>query len=102
MEDNAKLIADPVYESRKIKLARQTKVRNKSRMNIRFSGNCVLLKVAHIGKSKYTGDVYNFECETHTFGCRCIMTHNCDPLTQSQAGLKSSKNGETLEQTTPC
>lgn len=26
----------------------------------------------------------------------------CDPLTQSQAGLKSSKNGETLDQTTPC
>ena len=101
-EDNLKLAARPVFESRKIKLATQSKHTGKSKMNIEFKNGCVWLKVEKIDSSIYTGVVYNFECDTHTFGCRCIMTHNCDPLTQSQAGLKSSKNGETLEQTTPC
>ena len=39
----------------------------------------IICKIKQIDISKYTGIVYNFECDTHTFLCRNIMTHNCDP-----------------------
>ena len=95
----------PVFESRKIKLLKQAKTPSTSKMKIKFiddkdAGNKVLLKVEKIEESSYTGIVYNFECETHTFMCRNILTHNCDPL--SISGVQSSKNGESLEQKTPC
>ena len=81
IEDNLKLVSNPIFKSRKILLAEQTKVFGKSKMNMKFVNGSVWLKVEKIDSSIYTGIVYNFECETHTFGCRCIMTHNCDPLT---------------------
>lgn len=75
----------PVFESRKIKLLKQAKIPSTSKMKIKFIndeeiGNKVLLKIDKIEESSYTGIVYNFECETHTFMCRNILTHNCDPL----------------------
>lgn len=78
----------PVFESRKIKLLKQAKTPSTSKMKIKFiddkdAGNKVLLKVEKIEESSYTGIVYNFECETHTFMCRNILTHNCDPLNVS-------------------
>lgn len=81
IEDNLKLVSNPIFKSRKILLAEQTKVFGKSKMNMKFINGSIWLKVEKIDSSTYTGIVYNFECETHTFGCRCIMTHNCDPLT---------------------
>lgn len=83
--DQYQLQNTPVFESRKIKLLKQAKTPSTSKMKIRFindkdAGNKVLLKVEKISKSSYTGIVYNFECETHTFMCRNILTHNCDPL----------------------
>ena len=81
IEDNLKLVSNPIFKSRKILLAEQTKVFGKSKMSVKFVNGSVWLKVEKIDSSIYTGVVYNFECETHTFGCRCIMTHNCDPLT---------------------
>lgn len=103
--DQYQLQNTPVFESRKIKLLKQTKTPSTSKMKIKFiddkdAGNKVLLKVDKIEESSYTGIVYNFECETHTFMCRNILTHNCDPL--SISGVQSSKNGESLEQKTPC
>lgn len=79
-DDNLKLAFRPMFESRKIKLLRKSTCTGRSKSNIKFVGNSVWLKVENIDKSQYTGVVYNFECDTHTFGCRCIMTHNCDPL----------------------
>lgn len=38
----------------------------------------IYFKINNIKKSKFTGDVYNFECETNTFMCHHITTHNCD------------------------
>ena len=81
VEDNLKLVSNPIFKSRKILLAEQTKVFGKSKMNMKFVNGSIWLKIEKIDSSTYTGIVYNFECETHTFGCRCIMTHNCDPLT---------------------
>ena len=78
-DDNLKLVWQPVFESRKIKLAQQSKNTNRSKMNIKFKNGSIWLKVERIDSSIYTGVVYNFECETHTFMSRCIVTHNCDP-----------------------
>ena len=39
----------------------------------------IYFKIRSVEKSLYTGTVYNFDCETHTFLCDSIMTHNCDP-----------------------
>ncbi len=45
----------------------------------------IYIRVKDITKSKYTGTVYNFECETNTFMCHHITTHNCDPYAQETA-----------------
>ena len=90
----------PVFESRKIKLLQKSYALSASKMGVKFEDDKILLKVEKISQSSYTGIVYNFECETHTFMCRNILTHNCDPLNIS--GVQSSKNGESLEQKTPC
>lgn len=73
----------PVFESRKIKLLQKSYALQASKMGIKFEDDKILLKVEKISKSSYTGIVYNFECETHTFMCRNILTHNCDPLNAS-------------------
>ena len=83
-EDNLKLSEFAVYESRKIKLLKESTSVSKSKMNIKFVNNYIWLKVEDIAEDVYTGTVYNFECDTHTFACRCIMTHNCDPLTDQR------------------
>lgn len=72
-----------VFESRKIKLLQKSYALSASKMGIKFEDDKILLKVEKISKSSYTGIVYNFECETHTFMCRNILTHNCDPLNTS-------------------
>ena len=86
--DQYQLQNTPVFESRKIKLLKQAEIPSTSKMKIKFindeeAGNKVLLKIEKIEESSYTGIVYNFECETHTFMCRNILTHNCDPLNVS-------------------
>lgn len=39
----------------------------------------IYIRITAIETSLYSGTVYNFECETHTYMCRNILTHNCDP-----------------------
>lgn len=73
----------PVFESRKIKLLQKSYALSASKMGVKFEDDNILLKVEKISQSSYTGIVYNFECETHTFMCRNILTHNCDPLNVS-------------------
>ena len=45
----------------------------------------IFIQIERIDADKYTGTVYNFECDTHTYMCRTIVTHNCDPLTTNLA-----------------
>lgn len=78
--DQKKLSQSPIFESRKIKLLESAKDSSASKMRVRFKDDKILLKVEKINQSSYTGIVYNFECDTHTFMCRNILTHNCDPL----------------------
>ena len=49
----------------------------------------IICKIKQIDISKYTGIVYNFECNTHTFLCRNIMTHNCDPYDHDESFTNS-------------
>ena len=83
-DDNRELLNNVVFESRKIQVLRLSDCKSKSKMNIKFVNNKILLKIEKIYKSVYTGFVYNFECDTHTFLCRNISTHNCDPYAQCQ------------------
>lgn len=80
----------PVFNSRKIKLLSTATYTSYDRMNVKFTDDKILLKIQNVNNSLYTGIVYNFECETHTFMCRNILTHNCDPLTY-QRGIIEQK-----------
>lgn len=88
--DQKSLALFPVFNSRKIKLLNTATSTQYNRMNIKFVDDKILLKIQNIKDSLYTGIVYNFECETHTFMCRNILTHNCDPLT-CQRGIIEQK-----------
>ena len=50
----------------------------------------IYFQITAIKESLYTGVVYNFDCETHTYMCHHITTHNCDSYDQDQA--KASKS----------
>lgn len=80
----------PIFNSRKIKLLSTAEYTSYDRMDVKFTDDKILLKIQNINDSSYTGVVYNFECETHTFMCRNILTHNCDPLTY-QRGIIEQK-----------
>lgn len=75
---------DMILYSRKIERIALEKpgavVKTGDKAVISSCGKYIYLKVARIEKSKYTGTVYNFECDTHTYMCRNITSHNCDPL----------------------
>lgn len=45
----------------------------------------VYYRVSDISVRKYTGTVYNFECDTHTYMCNRLPVHNCDPVDNDQA-----------------
>lgn len=38
----------------------------------------IYFRIKKINKSRYTGNIYNFETESHTFMSHHITTHNCD------------------------
>lgn len=52
--------------------------RKLSKQGCYLEDSYIYFRVEAITQTKYTGTVYNFECETHTFMCRNIPTHNCD------------------------
>lgn len=82
--DNLKLASTPIYESRKQKVLKLSIPTDSSKSKIQFYENRVYIKIESIEESLYTGTVYNFECDTHTYMCRNILTHNCDPLTDQR------------------
>ncbi len=92
--ENGKIVSR--LDSYRIKLARQSsdsfrelineeKVNNlnEERKHFYFSedGNFIFYKVKSVETYQYTGKVYNFETESdsHSFCCRNVATHNCDP-----------------------
>lgn len=74
------LNSDTFYQ----KLQKIQEIKPKSRIpkyvSMEFSNNkkFVCFKIKDITKIQYSGLVYNFECDTHTYCCRHMITHNCD------------------------
>lgn len=52
-------------------------------------GKYIYYRIMNIKKKRYTGVVYNFDCETHTYLCHHITTHNCDPFKNEKADTES-------------
>ena len=59
-----------------------TEIVNEKKVNCYFDENkeYIYFRIEKINVENYTGKVYNFECETNTFMCKHITTHNCDPI----------------------
>jgi len=53
--------------------------RPKSGCFISDDNKYIYFQIKNINKSSYTGIVYNFETDTHSFCTHHISTHNCDP-----------------------
>ena len=66
-----------------------TRNRPKSGCFLSKDKDYIYFQIKNIEHSKYTGVVYNFDCETHTFMCHHITTHNCDPYDFDQSGTNS-------------
>jgi intein/homing endonuclease len=49
----------------------------------------IYFQIKNIQQDSYSGTVYNFECDTHTFLTKNITTHNCDPYDHDQSGTNS-------------
>ena len=79
------------HPDRKLDKVKTSKTRTRPKDGCFFSNDLkyIYFKIRSIEQSTYTGWVYNFECDTHTFACRHIMTHNCDPYDQNQSGTNS-------------
>lgn len=56
---------------------------------ISSDGNYIYIRIKNIDRSLYSGKVYNFDCETHTYICKHITTHNCDPYKTEKADTDS-------------
>lgn len=56
---------------------------------ISSDGNYIYIRIKSIEKELYSGTVYNFDCDTHTYLCHHITTHNCDPYKSDKADTDS-------------
>lgn len=56
---------------------------------ISSDGNYIYIRIKSIEKELYSGPVYNFDCDTHTYLCHHITTHNCDPYKSDKADTDS-------------
>lgn len=85
--------AEDVIEGFKVRLLRmydRTKLSNRPRYaSVSEDRRYIYLKIQDIQTSLYTGVVYNFECESHTYMCHDIVSHNCDPYDHDQSGTNS-------------
>src|SRR5690606_18316254 len=56
----------------------------------------IYFQIINIGVSRFSGTVYNFHCETSTYLCRHITTHNCDPSDHDQKKKKAGNDVSDL------
>lgn len=49
----------------------------------------IYLQIKDIEIGTYTGTVYNFDCDTHSFVSQYCTGHNCDPYDHDQSGTNS-------------
>lgn len=64
----------------KFKITEFTNINNRIISSCHFDDtkDFIYFRIKKICKSKYSGNVYNFETESHTFMSHHITTHNCD------------------------
>ena len=74
----------------KVVLANKTKIPSYRGCFISKDLQYIYFQIIDIKKSKYNGLVYNFECDTHTFMCHHITTHNCDPYRENETATSDS------------
>ena len=81
------------YHSRKLRRAKQIEFKQKPKKSesciITDDNNYIYIKIKKIESSVYSGIVYNFDCETHTFITQYCTGHNCDPYDHDQSGTNS-------------
>lgn len=104
--DSLKLI-ELLNDKEDIKL-NKFKVSDFQNINKRIISSChmsndeefIYFKIKNIIQSKFTGIVYNFECDTHTFMCHHLTTHNCDVSRGDGADYSTIQilNADTLVQ----
>lgn len=82
-------IKDWEYTGMKLLNYEKVEITNHNRNDVFVKSGYIYLKVKQIEKEDYIGDVYNFECDTHTFMCNYIPTHNCDPYDDDQSNTMS-------------
>ena len=80
------------FKLQKIKNENIIEKRNRDRRGCFISDDnkYIYFQIKNVIKSKYSGWVYNFECDTHTYMCGNIPTHNCDPYRQGKAVYSDS------------
>ena len=84
---------DSDHNSRKLRLAKTIIFKQKPKL----SNTCIMsddnkyiyIKIKNIEESIYTGTIYNFDCETHSFISQYCTGHNCDPYDHDQSGTNS-------------
>ena len=64
---------------------KQIRTRPKSGCFLSEDNKYIYFQIKDITKGSYTGIVYNFETETHSFCTHHISTHNCDPYDHDTA-----------------
>ena len=77
------------YNSMKVGNFVMPSITNHNRKYVYIDDDYIYLRVNSIDVEEYTGYVYNFECETHTFMCNYIPTHNCDPYDDDSSDTMS-------------
>jgi len=74
-------------------LIKPTKKRKESGCYLSVCQEYIYFKIKSLEKSYYSGTVYNFECDTNTFMCNHITTHNCDPYNEDSSSDKVNSLG---------
>ena len=74
------LVQNTIFNDEKLnKVNYNLNLTNHNKHDCVCDGDYIYIKIKEIEQSLYTGIVYNFECDTHTYMSRNIVTHNCDP-----------------------
>lgn len=68
---------------------KQIRTRPKSGCFLSEDNKYIYFQIKDITKGSYTGIVYNFETETHSFCTHHISTHNCDPYDHDHSTTNS-------------
>ena len=81
----------PDYISKLSKIYVDTNTRKSPSKGIFISNDnkYIYVRISSITKEKYTGPVYNFECDTNNYLLRNISVHNCDPYKQAKSDTPS-------------